>query len=158
MRNSADTRVSPLRSRRLTISPTSPLPDITDPLIIDGYTQHGSSPNTLVNGYFAMGGGQSGGCCDNDVHEIFKCLGEIALTSAYVLEHSDGSLETWNCTAQRDGQGGIEVTPAEAVVARVHFNLSRASRTKVKFTAGVQTGDVDRMSWFGPGGIPEELR
>ena len=29
-----------------TISPTSPLPDITAPLIIDGYTQPGSSPNT----------------------------------------------------------------------------------------------------------------
>jgi hypothetical protein len=117
-----------------------------------------AKPNTLVNGYFAMGGGQSGGCCDNDVHEIFKCLGEIALTSAYVVEHSDGSLETWNCTAQRDGQGVIEVMPAEAVVSRVHFNLTRASRTKVKFTAGDQTGDVDPMSWFGPGGIPEELR
>ena len=30
-----------------TISPTSPLPDITDPVTIDGYTQPGSSPNTL---------------------------------------------------------------------------------------------------------------
>lgn len=30
-----------------TISPVSPLPDITDPVTIDGYTQPGSSPNTL---------------------------------------------------------------------------------------------------------------
>ena len=33
-----------------TISPTSPLPNITDPVVIDGYTQPGSSPNTLANG------------------------------------------------------------------------------------------------------------
>lgn len=26
-----------------------------------------------------------GGCCDNDVHEHFKCLEEVALTSAYVI-------------------------------------------------------------------------
>ncbi len=33
-----------------TISLNSPLPDITDPVIIDGYSQPGSSPNTLAVG------------------------------------------------------------------------------------------------------------
>ena len=33
-----------------TISPTLPLPAITDPVVIDGYTQSGASPNTLVSG------------------------------------------------------------------------------------------------------------
>ena len=33
----------------VTIVPASLLPPITDPLIIDGYTQPGSSPNTLAN-------------------------------------------------------------------------------------------------------------
>jgi CSLREA domain-containing protein len=33
-----------------TISPTSALPDITGPVIIDGYTQPGASPNTLADG------------------------------------------------------------------------------------------------------------
>ena len=33
-----------------TISPVSALPTITDPVIIDGYTQPGASPNTLANG------------------------------------------------------------------------------------------------------------
>lgn len=33
-----------------TISPANGLPSITDPVIIDGYTQPGSSPNTLTNG------------------------------------------------------------------------------------------------------------
>ncbi len=33
-----------------TISPASALPTITDPVVIDGYTQPGASPNTLANG------------------------------------------------------------------------------------------------------------
>ena len=33
-----------------TISPTSALPGITDPVVIDGYTQPGAGPNTLANG------------------------------------------------------------------------------------------------------------
>lgn len=33
-----------------TIAPTTPLPEITDPLTIDGYTQPGSSSNTLAEG------------------------------------------------------------------------------------------------------------
>jgi len=33
-----------------TITPSTPLPTVTDPLTIDGYTQPGSSPNTLANG------------------------------------------------------------------------------------------------------------
>ena len=37
-----------------TIAPTSVLPTITDPIIIDGYTQPGSSPNTLATGNDAV--------------------------------------------------------------------------------------------------------
>ena len=33
-----------------TIRPTSPLPNLTDPVVIDGYTQPGSSQNTLSTG------------------------------------------------------------------------------------------------------------
>src|ERR1022692_1199212 len=33
-----------------TISPLTALPALTDPVVIDGYTQPGASPNTLANG------------------------------------------------------------------------------------------------------------
>ena len=39
-----------------TIQPTAPLPTITDPVTIDGYTQAGASPNTLT-GILGSGGG-----------------------------------------------------------------------------------------------------
>lgn len=38
----------------LTISPTSSLPTITTPVLIDGYTQPGTSPNTLLEGSNAV--------------------------------------------------------------------------------------------------------
>jgi hypothetical protein len=37
-----------------TIAPASPLPDITDPVTIDGYSQPGASPNTLAVGDHAV--------------------------------------------------------------------------------------------------------
>jgi hypothetical protein len=37
-----------------TISPLTPLPELTDPLVIDGYSQPGASSNTLANGDNAM--------------------------------------------------------------------------------------------------------
>jgi hypothetical protein len=87
-----------------------------------------AKPDTWTAGYIDMGEwpkGTSiqGAACDNDVHEIFKCMGEIALNAAYVVENADGSLETWNCTAQRGAPGPITAIPAEAVASRVHFNL-----------------------------------
>ena len=118
-----------------------------------------AKPNTWVTGYFNMDHKMEGGCCDNDVHEIFKCLGEIALTSAYVVEDAGGVLETWNCTAQRSFSGAITVTPAEAVVSRIHFNLKNPAKVRVGFSTGTSKGKLAAgMTWFGPGGIPEEIQ
>jgi hypothetical protein len=118
-----------------------------------------AKPNTWVAGYFDMDHKMEGGCCDNDVHEIFKCLGEIALTSAYVVENADGSLETWNCTAKRSLLGAIAVAPAEPVVSRIHFNLKQPAGVRAGFSTGTCKGKLPAgMTWFGPGAIPEEIR
>jgi len=91
--------------------------------------------------------GGDGGCCDNDVHEIFKCLEEVALTSAYVVESNDGTIETWNCTAAQEA-GALRVKPAEAVVDRVHFNLRQPQVVAVEFAGGEQrTAANSGMQW-----------
>ncbi len=38
-----------------------------------------------------------GGCCDNDVHEIFKCLEETVLRKAFIHQNDDGSFITFGC-------------------------------------------------------------
>lgn len=73
-----------------------------------------------------------GWCCDNDVHEHFKCLDETVLASACVLEREGGELAAWNCTVG-ESDGRLVVTPAESVVEGVHFNLKRARRVTVRF-------------------------
>lgn len=86
------------------------------PMISDWYkAPHGK----WVTGYW----GYDGGCCDNDVHEIFKCMGEIALTSAYVHEKANGEWITWNCRIEPSASG-LVVIPAEECVEKVHFVLN----------------------------------
>ena len=96
--------------------------------------------NTLVTGYTAMGGGQ-GSCCDNDVHEVFKALGEVALTKAYVYEKEDGSFETYNAQAHLDGDT-LVVTPSEDVVSNVNVQLQSDREVSVAFYDGVKTEKV----------------
>ena len=43
-----------------------------------------------------------GGCCDNDVHEIFKCMDETVLGKAFVYENEDGSFLTYSCSVSRE--------------------------------------------------------
>jgi hypothetical protein len=38
-----------------------------------------------------------GGCCDNDVHEIFKCLEETVLRKAFAHKNEDGTFLTYGC-------------------------------------------------------------
>lgn len=59
---------------------------------------------------------------DNDVHEHFKCLAEVALGKAYVAKDHSGSLITWNCKAE-EADGMIQVKLTEPQVKLVHLNV-----------------------------------
>jgi hypothetical protein len=80
-------------------------------------------------------------CCDNDVHEHFKCLAEVALTSAYLAETAPGVYETWNCHREATAAGLI-VTPAEPLVTALHLNLRQPARVRVRFAAGEAVAEV----------------
>ena len=73
--------------------------------------------NTLVSGY----GRYDGGCCDNDVHEIFKCVGEVALTSAYFHVRTDGTFINWNCSVKKE-DGKWVVIPDENTITTLYTN------------------------------------
>ncbi len=53
-------------------------------------------PLFLENGVVKKVNNQ-GGCCDNDVHEIFKCIEETVLGKAFIYENEDGSLLCYGC-------------------------------------------------------------
>ncbi len=69
--------------------------------LISGWYRTGSQ--TITGGYsfcplFNKDGtykvDNQGGCCDNDVHEIFKCLEETAFKKAFIHQNEDGSYLT----------------------------------------------------------------
>ncbi len=93
--------------------------------MISGWWKTPSGVST--GGYWGQGG-----CCDNDVHEHFKCLEEVALTSAYVVERADGQLAGWNCRVEISA-GAITVDPLEEVVSSVHLNLKQPAKGTVRF-------------------------
>jgi hypothetical protein len=69
---------------------------------------------------------------DNNVHEHFKCLEEIALRNAFIAENDRGELLTYNCSAElKDGQ--VIILPEEKIITNVHINLKNKYTVKAKF-------------------------
>jgi len=87
-----------------------------------------------------------GGCCDNDVHEHFKCLEEVALTSAYVIQRAGGTVASWNCRVTQEGST-LTVHPAEAIVSAVHVNTAEPVKLVVHFANADVAADVTGLQW-----------
>lgn len=51
-----------------------------------------------------------GGCCDNDVHEIFKCMEETVLGKAFAHKNEDGSFLTYGCSVVQE-ENTVRVVP-----------------------------------------------
>lgn len=90
------------------------------PMVSDWY--RASEENPLVGGYsfcplFLENETRiidnQGGVCDNDVHEIFKCMEETVLGKAFIAEE-DGELLCWGCSAEPLSDG-IYITADEDV-------------------------------------------
>ena len=64
---------------------------------------------------------------DNDVHELFKFMGEAMLANAFVLERADGTLVGYNCQVSRQGDV-YRVRADEKQIVNLHCNLRHAAR------------------------------
>lgn len=62
---------------------------------------------------------------DNDVHEVFKCIGETVLAQAFVYEDTKGQIHGLNCKVTRSGNH-LEVTANENQITNLHCNLHNA--------------------------------
>lgn len=100
-------------------------------------------PGMNVRGYLGQGGS-----CDNDVHEVFKAMEEVALTKAYIAQRSDGTLITYNCKATLLN-GKLQVKVTEELVDRVHLNCKGTMSYSIVFYDGkTQIGTIDTMKWI----------
>lgn len=117
------------------------------PMISDWFI---APEDRVVFGYplVSMGrvdGMYQGGCCDNDVHEIFKALAEVALDKCYVHAFADGRPPlVYNATLTYV-DGVCHVTPAEAVIRTCYGCFPADTQVCVHFADGDRQGVCTRQ-------------
>jgi len=80
---------------------------------------------------------------DNDVHEVFKCMGETVLANAFVVERANGDVIGYNCRLKKINNK-LEVRVDESQQTNVHFNLRNPKDVKVIFQSGKT---LERKTW-----------
>ena len=93
---------------------------------------------------------RQGGCCDNDVHEIFKCMEETVLKKAFILEKEDGTLLCYGCRAEfsadeADQRAGREEGKAKTADRILHVQLTEEASTictNLRAAARISCGDL----------------
>ena len=81
---------------------------------------------------------------DNDVHELFKCIGETMLTNAFVVERPDGEVIGYNCRVTRQGNK-LTVKANEKQIVNLHCNLRKAYT--VSFNGKTQDLKQSYLGW-----------
>ena len=91
------------------------------PLIMDGYRDEEAD--------------RQGGCCDNDVHEIFKCMEETVLHKAFLHENEDGTFLCYGCKAE--SEDGVLHIQTNADVKTLVYSLKNSYRLGSDVMEGV---------------------
>lgn len=104
---------------------------------------HKAPIDTWVTGYWTP----DGGCCDNDVHEIFKCLEEIAIANACVVQMPDGEIKAYNCKAIYKNNV-LEIETSEHFVNTINVNNQNSKALKVLFRNRRETVAGRKMEIF----------
>ena len=72
---------------------------------------------------------------------------ECVLISAFVCERNDGSLLTYNCTANYKGKS-IIIIPNESIIKNVHINLKHSQVVTVVFEKNEITRKMTGIQWI----------
>lgn len=93
------------------------------------------------HGKAVFGYGDGGGSCDNDVHEIFKCVGEHVLRTTWLYIGQDGKVEVWNGKVEKKGDTYV-VTPSEKYVNELHVQSLEPVKVQVTLEGKAISRDV----------------
>lgn len=89
---------------------------------------------------------KQGGCGDNDVHEIFKCLEEIAFKKAFIYENSDNTFLTYSVNVDiKDNNLVIEPTECvDIIVANLQNDLEfNYNNKKISINKGLTINKIN---------------
>lgn len=86
---------------------------------------------------------------DNDVHEVFKCIGETVLTNAFFVILPQGNemgmkVKGFNCMAKADRNGVFMIEPTEKQITRLHYNVGQ----KVEVVWKGKRKVLEGMGWI----------
>ncbi|WP_042367693.1 hypothetical protein [Bacteroides neonati] len=82
---------------------------------------------------------------DNDVHEVFKCMGEAVLTNAFIVERPNGEIVGYNCKVKVNGHK-LTVIPDEKQISHLHTNLKKAYT--ISWHGSQKISPVNSPSWL----------
>jgi CSLREA domain-containing protein len=130
-----------------TISPSSPLPPITDPITMDGYTQSGASPNTLAEGNNAV----------LNIRLDGEAIDQGSVVAGLDIETADSTIK--GLVIRRfDYSYGIRITGTDATGNRVEGNFIGVNRNGTTAEPNVQTGVLIGSDSNTLGGAQPEMR
>ena len=92
---------------------------------------------------------------DNFVHEVFKCMEEIILTNAYVVEQADGSFNTYNCELIKKGKQ-LTVKSKDLLVDKLHVNLKNIYDVKFQSKTTESFNGISGLRWVGA--MPDDIK
>jgi len=92
---------------------------------------------------------------DNFVHEVFKCMEEIILTNAYVVEQADGSFNTYNCELILNNNRLI-IEAKEQLIDKLHVNLKNEYDIEFRSKTTENYIDITGLRWIGA--IPDDIK
>lgn len=84
---------------------------------------------------------------DNDVHEVFKFIGEAFLHNAFVVEREDGTLKGYNCKIKRENDI-IIIEPSEKLIDRIHLNLKSSKKIKIISNYKEKYYRISKFQWI----------
>lgn len=103
---------------------------------------------TAVFGYPGVWKGfntDQGGCCDNDVHEIFKAIAEVVLPYAYVYIKNE-VLNSYNARFERNN-GLLRISPMDPLIQAVHVSMTDDTNVEVLFSIGTVKAQI-KNGWI----------
>lgn len=77
-----------------------------------------------------------GASCDNDVHEHFKCLEEVAISKCFAHEKA-GKFTCYNCKCNVE-EDSLTVIPQENIVQEAVIYLEKPKKVSIRFASGRQ--------------------
>jgi hypothetical protein len=89
---------------------------------------------------------QFGNPNDNDVHEHFRALSEIALTQGFILETESG-YKAWNGSIKIEKKS-LVFQPSEKIVQRIHLNLKSQREIIIETEQGRVCMGIKKQGWI----------